>query len=193
MYAEPGLLLDLSYQHLTGVGCSCGNYKAIDERAGISAQDDSGRAWMGRPNRTFGRRDAIAAIASGGCGGLSAIRGPRQDPPADGESYRKGSAGAACARPVLTWSKEQRHSSRTERVWLSKSVILETEWVLRSLGHFRGTQLSAAMLGLTSLLTVRVEDPAAVSEALEWTSPGIFGSRRMRSTYSEPGRKRQNS
>jgi len=62
---------------------------------------------------------------------------------------------------------------RTDEVWLSKSVILETEWVLRSLYHFRGRQLSAAMLALTSLATVRVEDPAAVSKALEWTTLGM--------------------
>ena len=52
-------------------------------------------------------------------------------------------------------------------------MILETEWVLRSLYHFRGTQLSTGLLGLTSLPTVRVEDPAAVSRALEWTSSGM--------------------
>jgi predicted nucleic-acid-binding protein len=62
---------------------------------------------------------------------------------------------------------------RTEEIWLSKTVILETEWVLRSLYHFRGTQLSAAILALTSLPTVRVEDPAAVSRALEWATLGM--------------------
>jgi predicted nucleic-acid-binding protein len=62
---------------------------------------------------------------------------------------------------------------RTEEIWLSKCVILETEWVLRSLYRFRGTQLSAAMLALTNLPTVRVEDPAAVSTALGWTSSGM--------------------
>ena len=62
---------------------------------------------------------------------------------------------------------------RTEEIWLSKSVILETEWVLRSLYHFRGTQLSTALLGLTSLPTVRVEHATAVSRALVWTSSGL--------------------
>ena len=62
---------------------------------------------------------------------------------------------------------------RTEEIWLSKSVILETEWVLRSLYRFRGDRLSAAILALTSLPKVRVEDPAAVSKALEWTSSGM--------------------
>ena len=62
---------------------------------------------------------------------------------------------------------------RTEEIWLSKSVILETEWVLRSLYRFRGKQLSTALLALTSLPTVRVEDPVAVSRALEWTSSGM--------------------
>lgn len=62
---------------------------------------------------------------------------------------------------------------RTEEIWLSKTVILETEWVLRSLYRFRGAQLSAAILALTSLPTVRVEDPAGVSRALGWASLGM--------------------
>lgn len=62
---------------------------------------------------------------------------------------------------------------RSEEIWLSKSVILETEWVLRSLYRFRGDRLCAAMRALTSLPKVRVEDPAAVSRALEWTSLGM--------------------
>jgi predicted nucleic-acid-binding protein len=62
---------------------------------------------------------------------------------------------------------------RAEEIWLSKSVILETEWVLRSLYRFRGDRLCAAMLALTSLPKVRVEDPAAVSRALGWTSLGM--------------------
>ena len=62
---------------------------------------------------------------------------------------------------------------RAEEVWLSKSVILETEWVLRSLYRFRGDRLCAAMRALTSLPKVRVEDPAAVSRALVWTSSGL--------------------
>ena len=62
---------------------------------------------------------------------------------------------------------------RAEEIWLSKSVILETEWVLRSLYYFRVDRICAAMLALTSLPTVRVEDPAAVFRALEWTSSGM--------------------
>jgi predicted nucleic-acid-binding protein len=62
---------------------------------------------------------------------------------------------------------------RTEEIWLSKTVILETEWVLRSLYHFRGAQLCAAILALTNLPAVRVEDPAAVSQALEWATLGM--------------------
>jgi predicted nucleic-acid-binding protein len=62
---------------------------------------------------------------------------------------------------------------RTEEIWLAKTVILEAEWVLRSLYGFRGAQLSAALSGLASLPKVRVEDPAAVSKALEWTLAGM--------------------
>jgi len=62
---------------------------------------------------------------------------------------------------------------RTEEIWLSKTVILETEWVLRSLYRFHGARLSSAILALTSLPTVRVEDPAAVSRAVGWASSGM--------------------
>ncbi len=62
---------------------------------------------------------------------------------------------------------------RTEEIWLAKTVILETEWVLRSLYGFRGAQLSTALSSLTSLPEVRVEDPAAVSKALEWALAGM--------------------
>jgi predicted nucleic-acid-binding protein len=62
---------------------------------------------------------------------------------------------------------------RTEEIWLSKTVILETEWVLRSLYHFRGSRLCSAIAALASLPRVRVEDPAAVSKALGWASSGM--------------------
>jgi predicted nucleic acid-binding protein len=61
----------------------------------------------------------------------------------------------------LLTADDTRHTARasalfgTEEIWLSKTVILETEWVLRSLCRFRGTQISAAMLALMSLPNVR--------------------------------------
>lgn len=61
----------------------------------------------------------------------------------------------------------------TGDIWLSKTVILETEWVLRSLYNFRGPDLSAAILALTHLPSVRVEDPIAISKALGWASSGM--------------------
>jgi predicted nucleic-acid-binding protein len=62
---------------------------------------------------------------------------------------------------------------RNEEIWLCKTVILESVWVLRSLYRFREPQLSAAMIALSNLATVRVEDPSAVSRALEWSSQGM--------------------
>jgi hypothetical protein len=40
-------------------------------------------------------------------------------------------------------------------------------------GASRGNQLSTTILALTNLPTVRVEDPGAVSRALEWTVSGM--------------------
>jgi predicted nucleic-acid-binding protein len=62
---------------------------------------------------------------------------------------------------------------QTERLWLCKTVVLETEWVLRY--RYRLSR-QAIELGFRKLLGYRrleVEDRAAVGRALSWYARGM--------------------
>jgi len=62
---------------------------------------------------------------------------------------------------------------QAERLWLCKTVVLETEWVLRY--RYRLSR-EAIELGLRKLLGFRrleVEDRAAVARALSWYAQGM--------------------
>jgi predicted nucleic acid-binding protein len=60
-----------------------------------------------------------------------------------------------------------------ETIRLAKTVILETEWVLRRLYGFGRGQVVAALTALVALLNGRCEDEAGVVAALEWTTRGL--------------------
>jgi len=62
---------------------------------------------------------------------------------------------------------------RAEQVWVAKTVLLETEWVLRSLYGFGGDRTAVALQGLVGLDNVRVEDAQAVQRALIWSAAGL--------------------
>ncbi len=53
-----------------------------------------------------------------------------------------------------------------EEVWIAKTVLLETEWVLRSVYAFSVEAIQNAFISLLGLPNVRVEDPAAVAAGL---------------------------
>ena len=62
---------------------------------------------------------------------------------------------------------------RSDRVWISRTVLLETEWVLR---HAYGLDAGAIGAGFTRLMgvpSVDVEDRDAVLEALGWHQRGM--------------------
>ena len=61
----------------------------------------------------------------------------------------------------------------SEEIWVSKTVFLETEWVLRSVYGLSGDRAVAVLRGLAGLPNVRVEDSVAVSRALEWAVLGL--------------------
>jgi predicted nucleic acid-binding protein len=61
----------------------------------------------------------------------------------------------------------------SEVIWVSKTVFLETEWVLRSLYGLPGDRTVAVLRGLAGLANVRVEDATAVNRALEWAAFGL--------------------
>lgn len=62
---------------------------------------------------------------------------------------------------------------RDQQVWVAKTVLLETEWVLRSLYGFGGHRTTAALQQLLGLDSVLVEDPRAVRQALSWSAAGL--------------------
>ena len=62
---------------------------------------------------------------------------------------------------------------RDRRVWIAKTVLLETEWVLRSLYGFEVPRVAVALRDLVALPTVHVEDAQAVGRALEWFAAGL--------------------
>jgi len=62
---------------------------------------------------------------------------------------------------------------RSGEIWISKTVLLETEGVLRSLYDFAPQALAGALRALAGLGTVRLEDPGVVAKALDWFERGL--------------------
>lgn len=62
---------------------------------------------------------------------------------------------------------------RDSEIWISKTVLLETEWVLRSLYGFSTEPLAAALRALAGMRTVFLEDEIAVARALDWFTEGL--------------------
>ncbi len=62
---------------------------------------------------------------------------------------------------------------RANEIWISKTVLLETEWVLRSLYGFSPGSLAGALQGLAGLPTIFLEDETAVARALDWFKEGL--------------------
>jgi predicted nucleic-acid-binding protein len=62
---------------------------------------------------------------------------------------------------------------RANEIWISKTVLLETEWVLRSLYGFSPKSLAGALRALAGLPTIFLEDEVAVAKALDWFKEGL--------------------
>lgn len=60
-----------------------------------------------------------------------------------------------------------------ETVRLPKTVLLESEWVLRRLYGFARGEVAEALTALAALPNVRCEDEASVVAALEWAADGL--------------------
>ncbi|MGA2600104.1 MAG: type II toxin-antitoxin system VapC family toxin [Bryobacteraceae bacterium] len=60
-----------------------------------------------------------------------------------------------------------------EPIWIAKTVLLETGWVLRSLYGFDESAIRDAFTKLLGVRNVRVEDQGSVAAALALTSHGI--------------------
>jgi predicted nucleic-acid-binding protein len=60
-----------------------------------------------------------------------------------------------------------------ESVWIAKTVLLETAWVLRSLYRFEDAAVLQALTKLLGLKSVQVEDEPAVAAALALAANGL--------------------
>ena len=58
-------------------------------------------------------------------------------------------------------------------VFVCTTVLLETEWVLRSAYGFAASRLVPAMRGFAGLPHVALEDPALIARALDWMERGM--------------------
>jgi predicted nucleic acid-binding protein len=56
----------------------------------------------------------------------------------------------------------------SDDVFVSRTVLLETEWVLRSVYGYAAAPLTNALRGFAGLQHVNVEDPVLVAQALDW-------------------------
>jgi predicted nucleic acid-binding protein len=60
-----------------------------------------------------------------------------------------------------------------EAVFVPLTVLLETEWVLRSVYGFAPGDVINALRGFAGLPTVALENPATAARALEWAERGM--------------------
>lgn len=71
------------------------------------------------------------------------------------------------------YQKAYRVFSNSERIFISATVILETEWVLRFSYHFSVEKIVYALSGLLSLNNVKVDNKEDVITALQWHRQGM--------------------
>ena len=58
-------------------------------------------------------------------------------------------------------------------VFVGTTVLLETEWVLRSAYGFPASQLAGALRAFAGLPRITLEAPGAVAVALDWMAAGM--------------------
>jgi predicted nucleic-acid-binding protein len=62
---------------------------------------------------------------------------------------------------------------RSDTVWVSRTVLLETEWVLRHAYKLDVAAIGKAFATVLGVASVEVEDRAAVLRALAWYGTGM--------------------
>ena len=60
-----------------------------------------------------------------------------------------------------------------EPVFVATTVLLETEWVLRSVYGFSGQACAQALVDFAGLANVTLEDAPRAAKALAWTNLGL--------------------
>jgi predicted nucleic-acid-binding protein len=72
-------------------------------------------------------------------------------------------------------------------IWIAKTVLLETGWVLRSLYGLEETEIRAAFTKLLGLKNVHAEDELSVAAALALTARGLELADAMHLCSRPPG------
>src|SRR4029077_14673079 len=72
-------------------------------------------------------------------------------------------------------------------IWIAKTVLLETGWVLRSLYGFDESAIRGAFTKLLGLKHVHTEDKASMADALALTAHGIELADAIHLTSRPPG------
>jgi AbrB family looped-hinge helix DNA binding protein len=72
-------------------------------------------------------------------------------------------------------------------VWIGKTVLLETGWILRSLYGFEANAIRDALTKLLGLRNVHAEDESSIAAALALTAHGIELADAMHLTSRPPG------
>jgi predicted nucleic-acid-binding protein len=73
----------------------------------------------------------------------------------------------------------------SEKVFIPKTVILETEWVLRFAYGIETNHILTGFKRLLGLPNVRVEDPDAVIQAISWFEHGLDFADALHSASSQ--------
>ena len=60
-----------------------------------------------------------------------------------------------------------------DEIWIAKTVLLETAWVLRSVFEFEEIEVAEALLKLIGLDSVIAEDEDAITSALRLVGKGV--------------------
>ena len=58
-------------------------------------------------------------------------------------------------------------------IFIATTVVLESEWVLRSAYDFAPARVAEVLRGLAGLPGITVEEPALLAQALDWMSEGM--------------------
>jgi predicted nucleic-acid-binding protein len=58
-------------------------------------------------------------------------------------------------------------------IWVATTVLLETEWVLRSVYGYAAAPVAAAFRAFSQLPTVTVQDALWLHQALDWMEQGM--------------------
>jgi predicted nucleic-acid-binding protein len=95
------------------------------------------------------------------------------------------------ARILTVENPKQSVAARTllasESIWIAKTVLLETAWVLRNFFDFNAEAIRASFTTLLGLDNVYVEDEACVSAALALAGQGIGFADAMHLSSRPPG------